>query len=59
MESVKRKNIPFYCDEKEFVKFVDRVTQGKYGKFIRFIKKESESGFDEYRLHCKDGIIEI
>lgn len=59
MKNYKQKNIPFYCDEKEFVKFVDRVTQGKYGKFIRFVKKESESGFDEYRLRCKDGIIEI
>ena len=25
MESVKRKNIPFYCDEKEFVKLMNTV----------------------------------
>ena len=59
MENIKQKNIPFYADQKAFVAFVDRVTDGKYGKFIRFTKIESESGFDEYRLRCVDGLIEI
>ena len=59
MNKIKQKNIPFFAEENAFIAFVDRVTGGKYGKFVRFIKKESESGFDEYVLKCKDGIIEI
>ena len=59
MNKVKQNNIPFYAEEKAFIAFVDRVTEGKYGKFVRFIKKESESGFDEYILRCKNSIIEI
>ena len=57
--AVKRKNIPFYCDVKEFIAFVDRVTKGKYGKHTAFNLMESESGFDEYVLRAKDGVIEI
>ena len=56
---VKRKNIPFCLNETEFKCFVDRVTNGKYGKFVRITKKVSESGFDEYTLNVKGGIIEI
>lgn len=59
MNKVKQNNIPFYAEENAFIAFVDRVTDGKYGKFVRFIKKESESGFDEYILRCKNSIIEI
>lgn len=53
--SVKQKNIPFYANEKAFIAFVDRVTQGKYGKKVRFTLKKSESGFDEYTLSVRDG----
>ena len=56
---VKRKNIPFHADTGAFVRFVNRVTDGKYGDKVRFFKKESESGFDEYALRAKDGVIEI
>ena len=59
MNKMKQKNIPFYAEENAFIAFVDRVTDGKYGKVVRFIKKESESGFDEYVLKSKGGIIEI
>lgn len=56
---IKRKNIPFQGGRYEFNEFVNRVTEGKYKDKVRFIKKESESGFDEYLLRAKDGIIEI
>lgn len=56
---IKRKNIPFHADTGAFVRFVDRVTDGKYGDKVRFFKKESESGFDEYALRVKNGVIEI
>lgn len=56
---IKRRNIPFEADEKAFAAFVDRVTDGNYGRFIRFEKVRSESGFDEYELEAKDGIITI
>ena len=59
MGNIKQRNIPFDADEKAFISFVDRVTDGKYGKFVHFTKIESESGFDEYRLRCVDGLIEI
>lgn len=54
MKNVRAKGIPFYADENAFIAFVDRVTDGKYGKFVRFIKKESETGLDEYVLRCKN-----
>lgn len=57
--AVKRKNIPFYGDKKEFIDFVNRVTQGKYGKYTTFTLLESKSGFDEYVLRVKDGKIAI
>lgn len=56
---VKRKNIPFYLDEKAFKGFVDRVTNGKYGDRVRVFQTESKNGYDEYRLTAKDGWIEI
>ncbi len=56
---VKQRNLPFYVDEKAFVAFVDRVTQGKYGKRVHFQRKESESGFDEYNLSVRSGEIFI
>ena len=57
--AAKRKNIPFCLNETEFKSFVDRVTSGKYGKFVHVTQKVSESGFDEYTLNVKGGIIEI
>lgn len=59
MSEIRQRNIPFYAEEKEFIAFVNRVTGGKYGKFVRFITKRSKSGFDEYILRSKNGIIEI
>lgn len=59
MSSNKKERLSFSADKNAFIAFVDRVTDGKYGKFVRFIKKESESGLDEYILKCKDGIIQI
>ena len=56
---VKQRNIPFYADEKAFIAFVDRVTQGKYGKKVHFAQKRSESGFDEYSLFVRGGEIFI
>lgn len=56
---VKRRNIPFYLDEKAFYAFVSRVTQGKYTDKISVTQKQSESGFDEYLLIAKDGKIQI
>ncbi len=56
---IKRKNIPFYADKDEFIKFVDRVTSGKYGKYTEFLLVESKSGFDEYRISVSDGKIKI
>lgn len=55
----KIKNIPFFADEKAFIDFVDRITEGKYGRKTNFTLIESQSGFDEYRLKAKDGVIEI
>ena len=52
---VKRKNIPFFIDEKEFIKLVDRVTESKYGEKTKITRIESKSGFDEYYLSAKDG----
>lgn len=57
--AVKRRNIPFDADAEAFRDFADRVTGGKYGKAIRFEKQESVSGFDEYALEAKGGIIDI
>ncbi len=57
--NTKRKNIPFYANTTEFINFVDRVTQGKFGKFTNFTLIESESGFDEYSLSVKDNKILI
>ena len=56
---IKRKNIPFYADKDEFIKFVDRVTSGKYGKYTEFVLVESKSGFDEYTIFASDGKIKI
>lgn len=56
---VKRRNIPFEADAEAFAAFADRVTEGKYGKCIRFEKSDSVSGFDEYELEAKGGIITI
>lgn len=57
--AVKKRNIPFYGDEKAFERFVARVTKGKFEGKVQFALKESESGFDEYRLWAKNGKIEI
>lgn len=57
--NVKHKNIPFFIDEKEFIKLVDRVTESKYGKRTKITRIESENGFDEYYLSAKDGEIDI
>lgn len=55
----KIKNIPFYANSVEFIKFVDRVTQNKFGKFTTFMLIESKSGFDEYIISVKNGKILI
>lgn len=57
--NVKRKNIPFYCEKDEFIKFVDRVTDYKYGKYVDFELVASKSGFDEYSLQVVNGKIII
>ena len=57
--AVKRKNIPFEADAEAFLAFADRVTGGKYKTAIRFQKLESTSGFDEYELEAREGIISI
>jgi len=56
---VKRRNIPFAADGEEFRAFADRVTGGKYGNRIRFEKLAGTSGFDEYELEARGGIINI
>lgn len=56
---IKRKNIPFYAEEAEFIAFVNRVTNGKYGDKTTFTLMESKSGFDEYILYARKGKIEI
>lgn len=56
---IKRKNIPFYAEEQAFIRFVDRVTDGKYGDKVCFSVKDSKSGFDEYVLSANAGIIYI
>ena len=55
----RHKKFSFACDTLAFIALADRVTDGKYGKYIRFIIEKSKSGLDEYRLSVKDGIIEI
>jgi len=57
--TVKRRNIPFEADAEQFRAFADRVTDGKYGKRIRFEKMTGTSGFDEYELEARGGTIDI
>ena len=57
--NIKRKNIPFFADETAFLEFVSRVTDGKYQNRVRFKLIKSNSGYDEYTLSVKDGIIHI
>ena len=57
--NIKRKNIPFWGDEAAFLAFVSRVTHGKYQNKVRFQLIESTTGYDEYTLSSKNGIIRI
>lgn len=47
---IKRQNIPFYLDGKEFYAFVERLTNKRYADAIAVRQIRSESGMDEYRL---------
>ena len=47
---IKRQNIPFSLDGKEFYAFVERLTNKRYADAIAVRQIRSESGMDEYRL---------
>ena len=57
--NIKRKNIPFFADEQAFLEFANRVTHGKYQNKICFEQVKSTSGYDEYSLFAKNGMIHI
>lgn len=48
---IKRENIPFYMDIKEFKKLVKRIAGKEYADKIVPIPMASKSGFDEYELY--------
>ncbi len=48
---VKRENIPFSFNEKEFYFFIKRIAGGKYADKFIVSQKTSQSGFDEYELY--------
>ena len=56
---IKRRNIPFFADETEFLRFADRVTQHRYSGKIEFHLTQSVSGYDEYRLRAESGKLTI
>ncbi len=57
--ATKSKNIPYYGDVAAFEGLVTRVTNGKYAGKVRFTPVDSVSGYDEYSLCAKNGIIDI
>lgn len=56
---IKRENIPFRLDEKEFYQFVKRIAGKRYADLIRVEVIPSKSGFDEYALYDEDEKIVI
>lgn len=55
---IKRKNIPFVLDVKEFKELVRRVANDSYADFITTVQIPSSSGMDEYEISdTADGLL--